>query len=840
LYRIRPNRQSPSAAGRIVPRLFVLFILLALSVQLWAKPVSKNLAKKTANRWMTLEKRPLNAGLKPRISHITTCKDARDRALYYTVNLTDGGFVIIAADDLVEPIICISPAGQYQPDPNNPLTTLLNSDLEKRISRAEQIQSKIPAKYLHSNREKSATSPFRRQLAARKKWSALAGEPQISAGAKTETQTTAQTSSISEVIISPLIESTWAQGSLGGEPLYNYYTPYNYPCGCVATAMAQVMRYHQYPLESVGRPLLGGNEKGGPYIWSNMPLKPDSSVTETQRKAIGALCYDAGKTIDTDYGSGGSSAYMSDAKQELIDTFYFDNAVLGSNSNNDIGPGLTSMINPNLDAGYPVMLGIIDNQEDTGHAIVCDGYGYDLDTPYHHLNMGWGGISDVWYNLPDVLDFNAVYSCIYNIFASGTGEIISGRITDQNDIPLEGIIVTAEANGQTIDTDTTDSNGIYALTKLPSDTDLTVTAQQSGYVFEPEQLSTGNSADYQEISGNIWGVDFVTGGAGALVSFDRDTYPAIGNAVLTLSDPNAASTGSQNVTIVSSDGDSETITLTEQPADSGTFTAVFTIDPNWPCPGDGKIQAWATDTIDACYENNTSGRWAQDQAQITSTVYQTGFDNGLPASWTITDGYQDERTWTSINPRDRTSSYWEGGFMIVDSDWAGRKNMDELLSTEPLDFSGLNSLRLRFGHDFYFFSNAVGEVNIRIGSGDWQNLTNFANGSSDGIVELDLPAEVENQQDVQLAWHYTAYYDYYWGIDNVEITAGNLEKPIPGDTEPNGCVDLADLRNFADAWLSSYGQDNWNTACNVGQSADDMINANDFAVLADNWHRQAE
>ena len=56
-------------------------------------------------------------------------------------------------------------------------------------------------------------------------------------------------------------------------------------------------------------------------------------------------------------------------------------------------PQWYTIINPNLDAGCPVMLGI----DPIGHAVPCDGYGYDLSTLYHHLNYGWSGNFNAWY-----------------------------------------------------------------------------------------------------------------------------------------------------------------------------------------------------------------------------------------------------------------------------------------------------------------------------------------------------------------------------------------------------------------------------------------------------------
>jgi 5-hydroxyisourate hydrolase-like protein (transthyretin family) len=170
------------------------------------------------------------------------------------------------------------------------------------------------------------------------------------------------------------------------------------------------------------------------------------------------------------------------------------------------------MVNPNLDAGFPVILGVLsDNDEDLGHAMVCDGYGYNSSTLYHHLNMGWGGYDDAWYNLPyiDVTDyeFNIVDTCIYNIFKNGSGEIISGRVTDTLGNPIENATVTAQ-NGLDTYEDLTDENGIYAIAKIPSNSTYSVMVTDPGNAFVSWELDTGTSTSNRKTSGNRWQINF--------------------------------------------------------------------------------------------------------------------------------------------------------------------------------------------------------------------------------------------------------------------------------------------------------------------------------------------
>ena len=90
-----------------------------------------------------------------------------------------------------------------------------------------------------------------------------------------------------------------------------------------------------------------------------MTLVPDCSTTLTQRQAIGALTYDAGVAVNMQYASGGSGAYMDDADAAMTSTFHYSNSIYGYNNNNTISTAaLSTMLNPNLDWGNPVILGI--------------------------------------------------------------------------------------------------------------------------------------------------------------------------------------------------------------------------------------------------------------------------------------------------------------------------------------------------------------------------------------------------------------------------------------------------------------------------------------------------
>jgi hypothetical protein len=337
---------------------------------------------------------------------------------------------------------------------------------------------------------------------------------------------------VSQVRVAPFTQTTWDQQTAAAADTtacYNYCTPpygdgniNNYPAGCVATAMAQLMRYYQFPNTSIGMaslPItvdgygssytLRGGGSGSAYVWGNMPLVPSVSPTLAQCQAIGALLADAGATVNMAYGSSGSSSALMDAKTALTGTFHFNNAIQGFNNNADIGAGLVGMINPNLDARYPVLLGIQGSSG--GHAVVADGYGTNSSTLYHHLNLGWSGVSSAWYALP-LIDTSSGYTatvvdqCVYNAFTNGSGEIISGQVLDQISRPVTNATVTATGTGGPYTT-TTDSLGIYALARIHSSTSYAITVTKANYSSVSTNVTTGTSSDRSATSGNRGGVD---------------------------------------------------------------------------------------------------------------------------------------------------------------------------------------------------------------------------------------------------------------------------------------------------------------------------------------------
>jgi probable HAF family extracellular repeat protein len=507
---------------------FLVGFLVLTSVAL-AKPTTPEQARNAVENWLALETQPLGTDMFRWVKEVTAYPDADGQTAYFVVSLHPAGLVIVAADDLVEPIIGFMPFGHFDPSPASILGALVSRDLPGRLAQAREIETRSVA----TDRQAAAAK-------SQRKWSYLtsSGErSQKAMGLEATPNVSDLVSGIigppSDELVAPLVQSHWGQEDQVGAPLYNYFTPNHYPCGCTATVMAQIMRKHNHPVLGIGKILKsfyingssatgytrGGDGNGGPYNWTEMVYVPGAGLTDPQRQAIGALTYDAGISVDSDYTEGGTSGGANYVSNALMEVFKYANAVryatwLGQNIP---GPDLYNMINTNLDAGYPVDLTILGGTGvHANHAVVCDGYGYNLGTMYHHINIGEEGMGDIWYTLPYIDSgsntWNVINQMTYNIFPSGTGEIISGRVTDTCGAPLLGAKVTAtRSDGYDIIGTSTNAKGIYVFTGMPSNTTWSIAAAMTGYSFQTQTVEIGISKNHTEYTGNRWGLNFRSG-----------------------------------------------------------------------------------------------------------------------------------------------------------------------------------------------------------------------------------------------------------------------------------------------------------------------------------------
>lgn len=490
----------PAARGRLA---WIACLLLGpvLANLAPAAQVSQPTALRAARGWLSRSPAPMGAAA-GRAGDVSSYADEAGRPLFYAVELVPAGFVIVAADDDVEPVLAFSSESAFLARAGTPLFDLLKRDIAQRIE-AAQRKGQSAVRWVSGG-----------VSASRAKWDELLA---VEIHAADDPVSALGVADVSDVWVAPMVKSRWDQvaATVPAQPpgegmvdlfIYNFFTPpyqagspYNYAAGCTAVTWAQIMRFHEWPKAALGvvtceigidgygyrERLMGGDGVGGAYKWADMPLVPDASITPNQILAIGALMHDAG--VGTGVGYFYNGTYGSTSSHEVKTVFRYAEA-----KTCEVPAGLSEAMNAlrtSLDAGLPAILNIF-TPDRTGHSIVVDGYGTTAGARYHHLNLGWSGHNDAWYNFPPVdvvlgdgtpMNFTNVTSVIYNIDPQVAGEMITGRITTEDGAPVAG--ATVAINTAPERSVTTNSRGIYAIKGLAPKGTYTISAAADGCII---------------------------------------------------------------------------------------------------------------------------------------------------------------------------------------------------------------------------------------------------------------------------------------------------------------------------------------------------------------------
>ncbi len=486
-----------SAMKPIIP---ALFAILVAGTAAHAKPVTLDQAKAALSGWLKGSPHPLNEPLTPEVAHIKASNTSP--TLFYVAHLEPEGFVLLSPDDALEPILAFSSQGYFVENAENPLFALLQANLTAQL---KQLANPHPSfRNIQTLREKACAH----------KWSQLIQSERQGEGTHEDTPSRINPN-VNDPRVDPLIKSRWGQKTVKGLPVFNRFTPNRAACGSVATAIAQLVRYHEWPTQSIGdlqgwitvngriqmTKALGGDGKGGAYRFELMPYKPSEDIGEAEAQCLGALTHDAGLSVNMSYSDKGSFTDASRAARALQHQFKFSNAVLDNRMgrNFSMAQDFYTKLNSNLDAGLPVLMATSGT---AGQSLLCDGYGHNMNTTYHHLNLGWSPSTDAWYKLPDMdtgyFAFESISSVVYNIFPQGSGECASGRVLDDQGKPLEGVSISLGDN-----LSQSNDRGIFAFSRIPSGR-YVLEASKPGYLFSPQQVRVGSSSG--SASGNLWGL----------------------------------------------------------------------------------------------------------------------------------------------------------------------------------------------------------------------------------------------------------------------------------------------------------------------------------------------
>ncbi len=374
---------------------FLLVLLLALGYSsLQAKRITQWQAQQQAYSFWG-KQMPQKAKAKSRTATTASPSDA-----YYVFNNDAGGFVIIAGDDAVTPVLGYTSTGSFD---------------------AENLPDGL----------KDLLKSYERQIAA-------LGDNYVA------NQTATRAAFTGEKLLKT---AEWNQNAP-----FNKYTPNNYVTGCVATAGAIVMKHHGYPAKGTGSHSYTWNGKDltanfeHDYDWANMPTKYTVGNDEAF-DGVARLMSDLGVAVEMKYAKGGSGASMEDLLTALKKYFGYSKyarllaiADLGAEVWND-------RLRAEIDANRPILYSAVDSNKG-GHSFVIDGY---KDESFS-VNWGWGGYCDGFYRIgalnpetggkPLGDQYNLSQSAVFSLQPSDGEEVISNL----GFIKVDGYLETMNMN----------------------------------------------------------------------------------------------------------------------------------------------------------------------------------------------------------------------------------------------------------------------------------------------------------------------------------------------------------------------------------------------------------
>jgi len=360
------------------------FILLTVHSVCFAAPVDIDKAGIVARNWLA-QKTGVSDPSFLKISLLSPSRQSSAAGTYYIFNQPSGGWVIVAADDVAYPVIAYSPDGRI--DLQNPPPAY--------TAWMEQVAAQIQAVVNQPPQQSRSVDPVSVEIeTAWAKWAAPNYLPQEQEDVALRSDTGIRSA------VSPLLQTTWDQ-----DQYYNAKCPFDSAgpdghvwAGCVATAMGQIMKYHNWPPTGVGSHgyysdygWLSVDFSSTTYNWTSMPA---SGQLTYYNNAVSTLLYHVGVAVDMDYDGDGSAASSSDVVLALQNYFRYETSGYVV-KDSDLSVWL-SKLKTDLNAGRPIYYR--GQGDDGAHAFVCDGY----DANYFHFNWGWNGRYDAYFYLNDL------------------------------------------------------------------------------------------------------------------------------------------------------------------------------------------------------------------------------------------------------------------------------------------------------------------------------------------------------------------------------------------------------------------------------------------------------
>lgn len=379
-------------------QLMLVLLLVCGQATIQAKRISQWQAQQQAYSFWG-KQMPMKAKAKSRVVSTASLSTLGNDS-YYVFNNDAGGFVIIAGDDAVAPVLGYTSTGAF--DANN-----LPEGLKDLLKSYEQQIAALGKNY------KANTTSTRAEFTGEKL----------------------------------LNTAKWNQGAP-----FNKYTPNNYVTGCVATAGAIVMKHHGYPAKGVGSHSYTWNGQNltasfeHDYDWANMPVRYTGD-NDAAFDGVARLMSDLGIAVNMQYANGGSASALEDLVTALKKYFGYSKYARHLKIEDLGAEAWNGRLRAEIDANRPVLYAASDANVG-GHSFVIDGY---KDESFS-VNWGWGGYCDGFYRVgalnpevdgtPQGDQYNSSQAAVFALQPSDGKEVLSNL----RFIKVDGYLETMNMN----------------------------------------------------------------------------------------------------------------------------------------------------------------------------------------------------------------------------------------------------------------------------------------------------------------------------------------------------------------------------------------------------------
>ena len=379
-------------------QLMLVLLLVCGQATIQAKRISQWQAQQQAYSFWG-KQMPMKAKAKSRVVSTASLSTLGNDS-YYVFNNDAGGFVIIAGDDAVAPVLGYTSTGAF--DANN-----LPEGLKDLLKSYEQQIAALGKNY------KANTTSTRAEFTGEKL----------------------------------LNTAKWNQGAP-----FNKYTPNNYVTGCVATAGAIVMKHHGYPAKGVGSHSYTWNGQNltasfeHDYDWANMPVRYTGD-NDAAFDGVARLMSDLGIAVNMQYANGGSASALEDLVTALKKYFGYSKYARHLKIEDLGAEAWNGRLRAEIDANRPVLYAASDANVG-GHSFVIDGY---KDESFR-VNWGWGGYCNGFYRVgalnpevdgtPQGDQYNSSQAAVFALQPSDGKEVLSNL----RFIKVDGYLETMNMN----------------------------------------------------------------------------------------------------------------------------------------------------------------------------------------------------------------------------------------------------------------------------------------------------------------------------------------------------------------------------------------------------------